>query len=579
MNDRLADPITTEVIRNFLTSCAEDMNASLFRSAFSPVIYEGRDCAVAILDEQGRTLGQSVGVPLFLGNLEECVQIVLRERGSDYFEPGDVVAMNDPYIQGTHTNDVTVFAPIFWRDQLVSFAATRAHWLDVGGKDPGLTMSSTDVYQEGFRLGPTKVFRRYEPVDEWTDFLARNSRFPDLLLGDLNAQVAACRTGEQRYRRMLDRFGWEVFAAARDDIFRQCELLDREAITAIPDGVYTAEGYMDDDGLGSDPILIRIRVEIDGDRFLVDFDGSAPRQRGPINCGRVQTISAVRMAHKMLVNTQVATTGGTFPTLEVAIPDDCVLNASEPVGCTWYFSSLGLLIDLVVKALAPVLPDQAAAAHYGDSMVVQLTGKDPRSKDASWLSVEPTAGGWGAFGGGDGESALINSSNGAYRNIPVEVFEAKYPVRIERFALRPDSGGPGRWRGGCGVERVYVPETDVRSYLWFERSQTPAWGLFGAKTGAPPEVVVEGSKPRSGVLKVNDEPLDAGDRLILLTGGGGGWEQAYERPPDEVAEDVADGYVTLEGAARDYGVEIDPSTGDVDHDATAHRRRPPRPDS
>ena len=280
-----ADPVTTEVIRNFMSSCAEDMNATLFRSAYSPVIYEGRDCVVALLDATGEPLGMSTGVPIFLGNLEVCVKTTLERYGARWFEEGDVVAMNDPYVQGTHLHDVTVFGPIFYCGQLVGFAATRAHWRDVGGRDPATTMASTEIYHEGFRLGPTRVVRNYEPVEEWFDFLRHAGRFGHELIGDLNAQIAAMRTGERRFVEMLDRVGTEVFEAAKNWIFRQAEELDRVAIGALPDGIYKASGVLDNDGQGSDPIPVAVSIEITGDRMVVDLAGSAPQAKGCINCG------------------------------------------------------------------------------------------------------------------------------------------------------------------------------------------------------------------------------------------------------------------------------------------------------
>jgi N-methylhydantoinase B len=210
------DVVTTEIIRNFFQSCAEDMNAALIRSAYSPVIYESKDCSVALLDPDANVLGQSSGLPIFLGALEVPVKYTLERIGLAGFAPGDVYFTNDPYITGAHINDVTVFAPVFWQDTLVGFTVSRAHWMDLGAKDPGVTMNSIDVYQEGLRAAPTKLFEGYRPREEWLDLLKRNSRFPDTLVGDLNAQVTACHTGENRFRAALDRFGAEFYAAVRD---------------------------------------------------------------------------------------------------------------------------------------------------------------------------------------------------------------------------------------------------------------------------------------------------------------------------------------------------------------------------
>jgi N-methylhydantoinase B len=574
------DPITTEIIRNMFLSAAHDMNATLFRSAFTPVIYEGLDCAVALLDENADVLGQAAGVPLFVGNLEVCVKITTDLLGVDAYEPGDVFLMNDPYLQGTHLNDATVFAPIFHEDALAGFAATRAHWLDVGGKDPGVTMDSTEVYQEGVRFGPTKIVSRYQPREELLDHLRRNSRFGTALIGDLNAQIAACRTGEARLKAIIGRFGREAVSAAKLEIARQSAQLDREAIASIPDGVYAAEGSLDNDGIGDAPVPVKVRVEIAGDRMTVDLAGSAPATRGPVNCGIAQTISAVRMAYKLLIHPDRPVDGGTFPTLTIHAPEGTIFHAQEPSACQWYFTPLGLMTDLIVRALAPAIPERVAAAHYGDSMVVATAGRDPRRNDAPFLTIEPTPGGWGGYAGGDGQDGLINNVNGAFRDFPVEVWETKYPVQIVSYGIRPDSGGAGEWRGGCGLERVYRFETDATVYLWFERSRTPAWGLFGGADAAGPHNEVRGSFTATP-LKVNALPVKRGDELVLRTGGGGGFGDPLTRDPARVLADVRAGYLTREAAERDYAVVLTDELF-VDEVATgrlrAARRKPsPQP--
>ena len=311
-----ADPVTTEIIRNAFVSCAQDMNATLIRSSYTPIIYEGKDCSVAILDENGDVLGQSLGLPLFLGNLEICVKLAAEMFGWDAFRPGDVFYMNDSYMTGTHLNDATIFGPIYWRDTLVGFSATRAHWLDVGAKDAGGPMDSREIYQEGMRWGPTRIYDRGEPREDIIDLLRRNGRFGYSLVGDMNAQVAACRTGEARFQGILDRFGYETYIEARDEIYRQSEQLEREAVAALPDGTYRAEGFLDDDGLGHGPIPVALRIDIDGDQMTLDLDGSSPQMEGPVNCGFAQTVSACRVAFKLLINPERPVDGGTFHTLD-----------------------------------------------------------------------------------------------------------------------------------------------------------------------------------------------------------------------------------------------------------------------
>ncbi len=553
-----ADPITTEIIRNAFVSCAQDMNATLIRSSYTPIIYEGKDCSVAILDENGDVLGQSLGLPLFLGNLEICVKLAAEMFGWEAFRPGDVFHMNDSYMTGTHLNDATIFGPIYWRDKLVGFSATRAHWLDVGGKDAGGPMDSREIYQEGMRWGPTRIYDRGEPREDIIDLLRRNGRFGYSLVGDMNAQVAACRTGEARFQAILDRFGYETYVEARDEIYRQSEQLERDAVAALPDGTYRADGFLDNDGLGHGPIAVQLRIDIEGDNMKLDLEGSSPQMEGPVNCGFAQTVSACRVAFKLLINPERPVDGGTFHTLDVKAPPASIFDAQEPAPCQWYFSSLGLLIDLMVTALAPILPDKVAAAHFGDSMVMFLAGKDPRRDNQPFLYVMPHAGGWGGFEGGDGEDGLINNVNGGFKDYPVEVFEVKYPALIRGYGFRPDTGGPGRFRGGCGLFRRFEVEPDAFLYLWLERSVTPAWGLFGGRGAIGPGVVVnEGRPDERRMLKVNAHPLAAGSVVDLNTGGGGGYGNPDERDPEHVRTDVLDGYVSREAAERDYGVVFD----------------------
>jgi N-methylhydantoinase B len=563
-----ADPITTEVVRNFVVSCAEDMNAALYRSAFSSVIYEGRDSAVALLDKNGDMLGQSTGVPIFIGNIDVCVKAAIARYGDDFAE-GDVVAMNDPYLQGTHTHDVTVIGPIWHSGRIVGFAASRAHWQDMGGIDLGSTMGSTSIFHEGLRFGPTRIVRRYQPIPEWFDLLRTNVRLKEAMIGDLNAQITAIRTGEKRLKRMIDRIGVDIFESAIQNIYRQTEKLDREAIAAIPDGTYSAEGMLDNDGVSDDPIPVKVTVVIDGERMTVDLAGSSGPVRGALNCGAAQTVSMIRLAYKAMISPDRAITGGSFPTLTVKIPEECIFNAREPAACEWYFTGLGLLADLMITALGQAMPDKAVAANYGDSMVAAFTSADPR---APWIVVEPTAGGWGAWKGSDGESAMINLSNGSFRNIPAEVYEVKHPMRVEEFSIRTDSGGPGRWRGGCGVVRAYRLLDDGNVSLWFERSRTPAWGIHGGKAGRPPENTIEGPQLRLAPLKLKARTFPAGTLVVTRTGGGGGYGPPRDRPAEAVLADVIDGYVSVEGARRDYGVVIDKGTMTVDAEATAKAR-------
>ena len=549
-----ADPITTEVVRNFVTSCAEDMNAALWRSAYSAVIYEGRDSAVALLDADGNMLGQSTGVPLFVGAIDACVHHVLDYYGED-LAPGDIFIMNDSYMQGTHLHDITAVGPVFHGGELVGFGAARAHWNDIGAIDPGSTMGSTSIYHEGLRLGPTRIVRQGKPIREWYDHLRLNTRLPDVSIGDLNAQIASIKTGQRRLSMLLDRIGVGTYRSACRNIFEQARKMDRDAIERLTDGTYARTGYLDDDGVGDEPVRVALKLTIKGDRMIVDLEGTSGPVAGSVNCGAVQTKSLLRLAYKTMINPERAITGGSFETMTVNIPDECMFNAKEPAACEWYFTGLGLLADLMISCMSEALPERATAAHYGDSMVAAFFSVDPGR--GQWIAIEPTAGGWGARSDGDGESALINLVNGGFRNISAEVYETKFPVRVEEFSLRRDSGGAGRWRGGCGVVRIYKLLEDCSGALWFERSKSPAWGLRGGSSGQGPANKItfpDGRVERP--LKMRAREFPAGTVVDTRTGGGGGYGNPKARPPQEVRSDVLLGLVSREAAWTEYGVRL-----------------------
>lgn len=550
------DAITTEIIRSGLNAAADEMNATLIRSAYTPVIYEMKDCSVGLLDDHHQILGQSAGLPIFLGNLEVVTELTELLHGREVWRPGDVWILNDSYMAGTHLHDMTVYGPVFVGEELVGFATCRAHWLDVGSKDAGGSTDSTSIFQEGLRLGPTKVVDRSVLLDDVADLLTRNGRFPYPARGDLFAQIACVRTGQDRLAQVMGRHGLDTVRRARDQIFAQTERLEREAIAAIPDGRYEAEGSLDNDGVTDRPYVVRVAVEIRGETMTLDLTGTDDMAQGPINCGAAQAVSAGRVAYKLLVNPDRPVDGGAFRPLEVKVRPGSLLAAEAPAPCEWYFTPLGLLIDLVVKALAPALPEAVAGASYGDSMVIGIEGTDPRD-GAPFLVYEPTVGGWGAWEGGDGQDAMINNVNGSLKDVPIEVAETKYPVWLRRYAIRRDSGGSGQWRGGNGVEREYVLEADAGTMsLWFERSRTPAWGLAGGGDATPPEVVVNEGQPNAvTLLKVNAFRLSRGDTVVCRTGGGGGYGKPEKRARHLVEADLADGMVSPEAARSVYDYE------------------------
>lgn len=568
-----ADPVVTEIIRNAFMAAVEDMRATLWRSAYSPVIYEMKDCSVAIYDDQLRLLAQGPGNAFFLGALAEVIQVVVDKVGLASFQAGDAYILNDPYLTGSHLNDVDILSPVLHEGELVGFVITRAHWLDMGSKDAAYAVDSTEIYQEGLRLGPTKLVDQGQTVRDIVDILARNSRLPGSLVGDMNAQIAACRMGERRYLEIVDKFGLDTVRQGMESIFVTSATLERAAIAAIPDGVYGAQGYQDNDYQTDEPFLIKVTVTVDGERMIIDTTGSSAQRAGNTNCGRVQALSAARLAYKFLVCPEAGVTGGSFSTLDVIVESGSIFAAQEPAACLQYGTHGMLLADLIIKALAPAIPDDVAAGLPGDAWNVVMVGPDPR-RPGIFVSAESIAGGWGANARWDGDSALIHFAAGDFKNLPVETMENKYPVIVRKYGLGVDSAGAGRHRGGLNIIKDYeITGPGVHLSLWFERTLTPQWGLFGGHDGAVPGVLLEpGTEQEQEILKSNMLPVPKGTHFRTSTGGGGGYGPPVERDPQEVRQDIIDGYESRQRAAEVYKVVFRGGSTEIDEKRTAAAR-------
>ena len=566
------DPITVEVLRNALNAVADEMSANLVRSAYSPIIYDMKDCSVALFNERVELLGQAPGLPIFLAALDEAVRVIAAHVGLDNFEPGDVYIINDPYLTGSHLNDVTVISPIFYESQVVGFAATKAHWMDMGGKDASVSIDTTEIYQEGLRLGPTQVVASGEWVHDIVDILMRNSRLPKALFGDLSAQIAACRTGERRYAELIGRFGLATVRAATDQIFALAERADRAVIATFPEGEYAAEGYLDSDGVSDEPVYVRVKVTIDGSQLEIDLSGSSRQRPGCTNCGRAITMSAIRLVYKFLINPHDPPNGGHFRGLSVKIPPGTLFSAEEPAACLYYGPAAALMIDLCLKALSDAMPDRIPAAQASDQMNFMIAGET--EDGLMFMTGEASAVGWGAMPDADGLNAVVNYLGGDLLNLPAEVEEAKYPLLVTCRALETDSGGPGKFRGGLAHIKEYVPVAPgCRLLLWLERTVTPPWGVQGGWPGTTARCIIDpGGDSEKIVTKVNHLPIPERTVVRCYTAGGGGYGPPWQRPVPAVLEDVADGYVSREGAARQYGLRFAHGTLTVDEKATQAAR-------
>jgi len=554
--ERVADVVTVEVIRNALNAAADEMGTSLARSAYTPIIYEMKDYSVAIFNQRFELLGQAPGLPIFLGALEDAVRVTVTRYGEREMRPGDVYLLNDAYLAGSHLNDVSVFTPVCFEGELIGYAASKTHWMDIGAMEPSQTMAGTEIWQEGYRLGPTRIVRGGRLNRELMQLLEDNSRLPRSIRGDFQAQMAACRTGERRLIEVYTRFGKQVVEEAVEKIFAQCERQDRDAVAALPDGTWAAEGYLDNDGHDAEPVPVRLTVRIDGSDIYMDLAGSAPQTSGCLNCGFPQTVSAAKLAFKFLINPDVPASGGTFRCLHVTAPTRSLFAAQEPAACQYYGPHLNLMIDLFIKIMSGLLPEKATGSQCADAMNVILDGR--HSASGRWMVGESLAVGWGAGHELDGSSALVDYAGGDLKNFPIEAIEARFPVRIVGYGLVPDSGGAGHRRGGLAVFRDYEFLDDTAHVsLWFERKVTPPWGLFGGLAGQTPSIELKRpGKESLHALKCSHVTTGSGSCLRAVTGGGGGYGPPLERERDRVEADLADGYISQAAGSEVYGYAI-----------------------
>ena len=563
-------PIVAEIVRNALVSVANEMKIDLMRSSYNPIVYEMLDFSVGVYNEKGEILAQAAGLPEFLCDMPNAINAILADIGGpDALEDGDVWMTNDPYTSTFHLNDVNVIEPVFYEGRLVGFCGSRAHWHDMGGKSPGGSTDSTNVYEEGLMLRSIRLQHKGEIDENVIRMIRYNTRLPNAVVGDVKAQLASCHTGAARLKELIARYGLEVFGRSTEIIIGDGEALARAAVRAIPDGEYYAEGSTDSDGVILDePLKVAVTVRVKGDEIEFDLTGTGPPALGPSNSNRHVTKSLMQLAFKHLTSPKEIANDGHFRPMTVTVPDGCLFDAQRDKPTLLGFYALELVIDLVRKALAPAIPDRVTAADYGRCAVMHAAGKSPR--DGSFIIIADTeGGGWGAKPYADGENALLF---GDIRVIPVEVLEHKYPVLLDKYELRQDSGGAGRWRGGLGIVKDYRCTDDIHLLAAYDRSVTPPWGLFGAKEAMHNVVVVtKANGEQESFMKRTGYQLKEGDVMSFRTAGGGGYGPPGDREVERVAADVVEGYVSAEAAARDYGVVVG-DDGLVDVEASRSAR-------
>lgn len=569
------DPATLEIVRGAFIACSNEMGAVLSKTAYNPMVFEVQDFCIGIIDPKGQLIAQnSGGLPIFLADMGVAVMDGIEKFGISGFEPGDAIVMNAPYVCGQHLNNVVVYTPCFVNDELVSFPAVRAHWLDVGGRRVGFgSVETTEIYEEGLQLRSIKIYRRGELDRDIWQVIADNVRFPESCLGDLRAQLAACRLGERRLMELYRRYGDETIRACIAEMWSQSERLARLAVAAIPDGEYRAESFMDNDGQElNKPVPIRVAVRVRGEEMTVDFSDVADQVKGPINCGISGGIAAARVAFKALTLPSHPVDEGCFRPLQVILPPGKFLSAGPPAALGLWSIPLPTVIDTVLAAFAAAVPDKIPAAHKGEMGGFALYGTD-ESTGRRFVCLNMMGGGWGGRPAGDGPSAAVSICQGDVRNTPIELLESRYPLFFDRFSLRTDSGGAGRFRGGLGIELAVRAHYPALVNFNLERTECAPWGLWGGRPGIVCAARVQSApaSPWVSVKKQTRYPISPESRVVFLTAGGGGWGDPLERDPEDVAADVREGYISAE-AVTDYGVVLDQVTGAPDLAATKELR-------
>jgi N-methylhydantoinase B len=560
------DPFTVEIVKDSLVAIGDEMFVALQRTSKSTIIYEVLDFASGLIDAKGQLITQGNGVTGFLGTLTFAVRSTLEKFGPESLSAGDVIITNDPYSGGgTHLSDVSLVVPIFCDGELVAFAASKAHWTEVGGKDPGSwTTDATEVFQEGLQFPCVKLYEAGRPVQSLIDLIEANVRLPDMTLGDMYAQAASLRLGERRFQELCDKYGLDVVLGSIDALMDYGERMTLLELEKIPPGVYEAEDMIDDDGIGNGPFPVRVKITISPTELVCDFTGTHPQVPGPVNCTETGLHSGVRTMLKAVTGPQIPVNEGCFRPLKIICPPGTIFTAQRPAPVSTYWETMNYVTDLIWKALAPVVPDRLTAGHFLSVCGVVVAGLHPETGDL-FLLVEPQAGGWGAGLRKDGESGLMCVGDGETYLIPIEVAETRYGIVVDQFALDPTDAGAGRHRGGRGCIRDYRAAVDgLTITATFGRHKFVPWGADGGHDGSRNAVHILYEDGREQVVgKTARTLLKKGEVARLVTGTGGGWGDPRERSVEEVLEDIIDGYVTPEQAERDYGVVVDPKTYEI----------------
>ncbi len=552
------DAFTAEVIRSAVVAITGEMKTNLMRTAYHTIIYEAEDFTVGLFDADGNTISIGLGLPMFIRGLSDAIKSKIAFWGKENIEPGDILLTNDSYIMGSHLNHMIYTLPIFHDGELVAFSASMAHWQDIGGQLGGVTR---DIFSEGLQLPFLKHFRAGVENTEITSIIKANVRVPERAMGDMRAQLASIRTGERRVLHLLQRYGNQAFKDSIGLVFEQSEKLARAAVRQIPDGVYEAESFMDDDGVNvGKPIPIKVRVEVAGENMTIDLSGVSPQVAGFYNSGITAGRSAAEVVFKCITTPLLLPINdGSFRPLKIILPPGRVISAMKPAPVRVWMTVPMTVCDTIFKALANACPERTIAAHYADLCIVNPHGFDVETGQFFWSHIGHPGGGWGAKSDQDGMSATVALNDGDTHNSPIEATEAKSPIIVEQRSLRKDSAGPGRFRGGLGVAQEVRMRKPATIFSRMERTICAPWGLHGGKPALANRISIlreDGKIERFATGKIKPTELDAGDGFLIETAGGGGFWNPLEREAEKILADVRSDYLSVEAARRDYGVVI-----------------------
>ncbi len=576
MHDLSIDPVTLVVLQGRLEQVVDEMDATLFRSAFNPIIAEAHDASHGIYDrDSGATLAQGKsGLPIFVGAMSFAVKLVIDKVARDGgLQDGDVYIFNDPYEGGTHLSDFKLVRPIFRAGKLYCYMASVGHWHDVGGNVPGnYNPAAVESFQEGMLIPPVKLISGGVLSEDIIDIMRANSRQPVSLYGDLNGQINALDLGVGRFGELLDEYGDDLVDAAFIELCARAARLMRANIAELADGNYACDDWLDNDGISDAPLAIALDMKISGDKLVLDFSRTAAACAGPVNISRATAIAACYVALKHVFH-DVPANAGVLEPIEFVIPKGSILHATHPRPVGGYTETILRLIDVIFGAMAKVAPERSNGCAYGTINALSLAGH--REDGRRWVMFSFFGGGHGGHPEGDGLSHG-NAPISTATIPPVEILEAAYPVMFSQWALRPDSGGSGRQRGGLGgIYEIELLEQSADVFLFGERGCYPPQGVVGGGPGACNVFEYDsdnGKQTPPLVSKMTGLKISRGQRLRLQSPGGGGYGPAFERPPEAVAEDVRLGYVSRMAALRDYAVVLD-EEGHVDEAATGASRK------